>query len=261
MIRRVRMLSETGAYRQSNQDAVLAAYTEYAGIFAVADGMGGHYKGEIASREAVARLYVWWEEIKDCILSIPFLDIVSELENRVREINESVYQIYQEMGQYGGTTLCILMVCKGAYAVLNIGDSRLYKRQGRECVQMTVDDVWENQRQVRLSMGEEDIRRNPAYGKLVQAVGTGRAVRITVRTGCMGKKTCFLLCSDGIYKYCDETWLFRNLKKISHARDADRFVEKVRETVYRNGAGDNFSLIIIMLDARDKSEKRNGNIH
>lgn len=248
MIRKVRTISETGEYRQNNQDAVLAAYTKHAGIFAVADGMGGHYRGEIASQEAVTCLQTWWNEINGYILSIPFLDMVSDLEKRVREINESIYQIYQEMEQYGGTTLCILVICKNAYAVLNVGDSRLYRGQRRECVQMTIDDVWENQRQVRLSMREEDIRKNPAYGKLVQALGVGHDIRISIRTGSIEKKTCFLLCSDGIYKYCDESWLFPNLKKVSHERDVDVFVEKTRETVCRNGAGDNFSLIIIMLD-------------
>ena len=57
-------MSETGLCRQNNQDSVLALNTEHAGLFAVADGMGGHYKGELASQSAVSLLRKWWEEIQ-----------------------------------------------------------------------------------------------------------------------------------------------------------------------------------------------------
>lgn len=252
LVRKVVMFSETGECRRNNQDAVMASYTEQAGIFAVADGMGGHYKGEIASQQAVALLQAWWEDMRECILSVPFLDMVLDLEKRVREINESVYQTYQRMGQRGGTTLCVLVVCRDAYAVLNIGDSRLYRRQGRECVQVTIDDVWENQNQIRQTMTIEDIRKNPSYGRLIQALGAAPTVKISVRSGCLKKKSCFFLCSDGVYKYCDETRLFKNLRKIRNDKDVEVFAEKMKQTVCENGAGDNFSLIAILLDRSNR---------
>lgn len=242
------MFSETGEYRKSNQDAVLAVHTDYAGVFAVADGMGGHYRGEMASQKAVSLLENWWDDIRDCMRSMMFLDLVFDLEKRIREINESVYRMYREMGKYGGTTLCVLMVCGDAYAVLNVGDSRLYRCQKRICEQMTTDDVWENQYQVRRVMRREDLQNNPSYGRLVQAVGTGHDVGISVRTGCMEKKACFFLCSDGVYKYCDESWLFSKMKRIRREKDVDVFAENVKETVYRNGARDNLSLVLVLAD-------------
>jgi len=244
------MFSETGGCRVNNQDTVLASYTEQAGIFVVADGMGGHYKGEIASQQAVALIQAWWEEIREYMQRMSFLDMVSDLEKKIREINEFIYQTYQRMGQRGGTTLCVLVICLDTYAVLNIGDSRLYQRQGRKCIQITMDDVWENQDQVRQTMKAEDIRRNPSYGRLIQALGAGPTVRISVKTGYLKKKSCFLLCSDGVYKYCDEVWLFSNLRKIREEKDVETFAGKTKEVVYKNGAGDNFSLIAILLDRK-----------
>lgn len=250
LVRKVIAFSETGERRANNQDAVLASYTGQTGIFAVADGMGGHYRGEIASRQTTALLQHWWEDIREHMLSMPFLDIVSDLEKKIREINESVYQTYLGMGQRGGTTLCVLVVCRDTYAVLNIGDSRLYRRQGLECVQITVDDVWENQNQIRQKLTDDEIRKNPSYGRLIQALGSGPTVRFSVRTGHLKRKACFLLCSDGVYKYCDVKWLFSGLRKIRDEKDVDVFAERTKEAVYKNGAGDNFSMITVLLDQK-----------
>lgn len=229
----------------------MASYTGEAGIFVVADGMGGHYKGEIASQEAVARLRAWWEDFGEDILSISFLNLVLDLEKKIQEINESVYQTYQQMKQRGGTTLCVLVVRRNAYAVLNIGDSRLYRRQGWKCTQETRDDVWENQKKIRQTMTEEEVRKNPSYGRLIQALGASPKVQIFVRTGRLKNKSCFFLCSDGVYKYCQETWLFANLRKLRSERSVEAFAERTKEAVFENGAGDNFSLITVLLDKKE----------
>ena len=248
MIRKVITFSETGKCRAGNQDAVLACHIGAAGIFAVADGMGGHYRGEIASQKAVMFLRAWWNKIKDCICFVPFLDIVSDLEKQIREINETIFLTYQKMGQFGGTTLCVLMTSQDAYAVLNIGDSRAYRCQGRKCAQITVDDVWENQYQIRETMSEEEIRNNSCYGRLIQALGVNRHVSISVRIWPLEKKTCFLLCSDGIYKFCDESWMLSNFKRSRSEKGIAALAEKIRKNVFINGAGDNFSLIILLTD-------------
>ena len=120
-------VSETGARRKINQDAVLALQEGDAGLFAVADGMGGHFRGEMASRAAIAFLEKWWVSIRGCIGTMPFLDMVAKLEKKVKKINEAILAMYEETGQCGGTTLCLLFACGNAYAVMNIGDSRLYK--------------------------------------------------------------------------------------------------------------------------------------
>lgn len=250
MIRNVASISEVGLYRKVNQDEVLAVHTEDAGLFAVADGMGGHDRGELASRTAAAFLLRWWKGIESCIFSMPFMDIVEELEKRIEEMNEYIFQMYRENGQCGGTTLCVLFIRGDAYAVMNIGDSRIYKSEGRRCLQITKDDVWENQLYIRQTMGEAEIRKNPFYGKLVQALGSDANISISIQTGTIKKRTCFLLCSDGIYKYCERQWFLSQLRKIRKEKDVARFVRKIREAVYGNGAKDNLSMIVIMLNRR-----------
>ena len=91
MIKDIISLSEIGLCRQENQDSVLAVNTGSAGLFIVADGMGGHYQGQLASQTAMEFLKKWWERIYKCIDSLPFSEIVTELEKKIKEINKSIF--------------------------------------------------------------------------------------------------------------------------------------------------------------------------
>lgn len=235
MIQNIISLSETGLCRSNNQDAVFVANSESAGLFAVADGMGGHYKGELASQMAVSLLAKWWKEIQGCIVSMPFQEVVTALEKKVRDINRDIYQMYYKMKQLGGTTLCLLLIQKNTYAVINVGDSRLYQCQGWTCMLMTTDDVW----------------KNPQGGlcsdSLTQALGAQENLTVRIFTGVIRKKTYFLLCSDGIYKYCEEQYLFSKLRCLVWRR-GEVVAEQIKKRVYQNGAKDNLSMIFVMAE-------------
>lgn len=246
MIRKVIFLSETGLCCPKNQDAILAVYTEHAGLFAVADGMGGHYRGELASRTAVESLKIWWNQIQNCVFSLPFSEIITDLEKKVKEINKDIFQMYRDMEQIGGTTLCLLFVYNSSYAVLNIGDSRLYQCQGWTCTQLTMDDVWENQKYIIDSMEPETIQHNSSYNKLVRALGVQRELEVSIHTGVMKKRMQFALCSDGVYKYCDNSYLSLQLRSSLWRRDINVTARRIKDRVYKNGAKDNLSLIIVL---------------
>lgn len=248
MIRNKTILSETGLCRRNNQDAVFAVQQDGVGIFAVADGMGGHYRGELASQTTTALLKSWWEEVHNCVSAMSFLDVVAALEQKIKEINTDIFCTYKEMGQQGGTTLCLLLIHHNAYAVLNVGDSRLYRCQGWLCMQMTVDDVWENQASVRQTMKVKEIRKNPCCGKLVQSLGAQESLRISVLTGLLIKRTAFLLCSDGIYKYCNNSYLMLQLRRCLRSDDSVLIAERIKKMIYRNGAKDNLSMVLVVAE-------------
>lgn len=223
-------LSETGLCRKENQDAVLEVCTQKTGLFAVADGMGGHFRGELASRTAVDSLNAWWNEIRACIEVLSFLEIVEELEREVREIHHKIYQMYQRMEQQGGTTLCVLLIHHDSYMVLNIGDSRLYRCKGRQCTQLTTDDV----------------QKCKDGSGLTQAIGAQKGIKVAVFTGSIEKKLCFLLCTDGIYNYCRETWLMSQMRRVYWRKNGVGIVKRIKKSVYKNGAGDNLSMIVVI---------------
>ena len=252
MIKDIISLSEIGLCRQENQDSVLAVNTGSAGLFIVADGMGGHYQGQLASQTAMEFLKKWWERIYKCIDSLPFSEIVTELEKKIKEINKSIFQIYKEKGQRGGTTLCLLLMRNNTYVVMNVGDSRLYRCKGWSCTQMTTDDVCENW-----------IYKNKIYasnhlykGKLVQALGINEDVMIHVYTGLLQKKEYFFLCSDGVYKYCSKQYLFWEIKKLFWKKDIVKVVERIKKKIYKNGAKDNLSMILFLAEPNKKDSKQ-----
>jgi len=250
LIQNVIALSETGLRRRLNQDSVLALHTEFTGLFAIADGMGGHYRGEMASQMAVDFLSIWWEKMHDCITTMSFMDIVADLEKNIRKLNKELFQTYKEMGQSGGTTLCLLLIHHNVYAVLNVGDSRLYRCQRLSCVCITTDDVWENQMCIRAAvargtMEKENVRNNPQYGRLFQALGAQENLTLPVYTGLVKRKTSFFLCSDGVYKYCKEAFLFWQIRKYAWKKNASVAARQIKNSVYKNGAKDNLSIIFV----------------
>lgn len=248
MIRSVMSLSETGLKRQDNQDAVLAVNTRQAGLFAVADGMGGHYRGDLASKTAIDSLEKWWNGIQKFISSMAFLDILAELEKKIKTLNEDIFQMYEMNGQKGGTTLCLLLIHNSAYAVMNVGDSRAYRYEGGRCRQMTTDDVWENQAHIKNVMESGEIQNSSNFGKLVQALGAQKGLTLPVSTGEIKRKTVFLLCSDGVYKYCKESVLVSRLRHSVWFQDIGGAMGKIRKKVYKNGAGDNLSMIMVLTE-------------
>lgn len=249
MILSAEAFSETGAVRAENQDAILAVYNEYAGIFAVADGMGGHYKGGMASAIAIRMLQDWWERIQDRIAAIPFFDVIDLLEKLIRLMNQEIYRAYCQEGKQGGTTFCLLFVQGDSYAVFNVGDSRLYYYTRRNLRQISVDDVWENQPDIRGLAETVDLKSDPRYGKLTKALGVLEQTSVSLSTGALEKEGIFFLCSDGIYKYYREKELAKTLKRARKPVNAAKALERLKLGVYKNGAQDNLSAILVLAGA------------
>ncbi len=245
MIREALAFSETGTVRSENQDAIYIAKTEQAGIFVVADGMGGQHKGAVASGMAVDALQKWWKQLQGGVMAIPFFDVIRSLERAIHTCNLQICHAYQREGQQGGTTLSILLLHGRSYAVINVGDSRIYCCERRKCCQLTVDDVWENQPDIRSLVKTVDLRRDSRYGKLTKAVGVWEQVSFGVTTGSLDREAVFFLCSDGVYKYCDEKKLLILLRKVRRHGDISGALEQIKKNVYQNGAADNLSAVLV----------------
>lgn len=231
MIKKVCALSETGLKRTVNQDSILSLYSQEAGLFIIADGMGGHFRGELASGLVVSKYAKWWRKVKQCICGMEISEIVAELENLIKEVHKEVGALYCKYGAQGGTTLCLLLICKNHYVIMNVGDSRVYLCKTWKFRQMTADDIWE----------EKDRH----YGKLTQAVGMRNEIQPHIYTGKLDHVDSFLLCSDGIYKYCEERKLAWFMKQIRGEKKVEKVMEKIQKRVYQKGAKDNLSLILI----------------
>lgn len=250
MITDVNSVSVTGLVRKMNQDSVFHGYVPEAGIFAVADGIGGHARGEIASGMAANGMAAWWEQNRSRAADLPFYTVVELLEKEIRRINGAIAQQYKKAGLVGGCTFCALLIHHDAYAVFNAGDSRLYLCARRRLRQLTVDDVWENLPQVRQLAVSMDLSADPRRGKLSKAMGLAPEIGFSVTTNALEGRMVFFLCSDGVYRHVDERSLQSFLKKIRRAGDPSRINEQIRRAVYENGASDNLSMITVLAQGK-----------
>ncbi len=237
-------ISEVGKVRSMNQDAVFADARGEMGIFLVADGMGGHCRGEIASNCVSEMLGGWWRRNYIANVKMDFQNLVTQLENLIQQINAVVYETYQKEGLKGGTTVSLLLIREKQYAVFTVGDSRIYKEQKRKLMQISVDDVWENLVE-NIGLDRKKLEADRRFGTLTQALGYDRQIIPRIRTDKVEKGSMFVMCSDGVYKYLPSEKLGKGVLKYLKRNDLSSALEWIKNEVNRAGAGDNFSCVLI----------------
>jgi len=241
-------VNERGMELEENQDAVFCGSDGQAGIFMVADGMGGHEDGARASGVLEQNIQEWWEGYLAANQRPGFLQVVEQVKLVLSQSNTDIMN-YTKQGQICGSTVVVLWIEAGAWALFSCGDSRCYQMQegmlSGKINLLTMDDVWENQQNNVAGMKPDEIKNHVNYGKLIRAVGVRKEFGCMMRSDIWRGKTNFALCSDGVYKYCGETFLKKHLRKTRKTKNLKACADKVKEEVYRNGAPDNLSLILI----------------
>jgi serine/threonine protein phosphatase PrpC len=178
--------------RTSNEDYYVSDLRR--GIFLVADGMGGHAAGEIASRMTA-------EKIQDILASgDPGSSIEDILQFAVREANATVHETQKTQPEYRGmgSTLTVLTFAGNNYYVAQVGDSRAYLLRDGSLVQLTQDHslVWPLYKSGMIT--KDDISKNPRKNLITRSIGTQPLVEADLQTGLVAERDLFLLCSDGL---------------------------------------------------------------
>ena len=240
--------SEKGK-RKVNQDRILHLTDGEKGLFLVSDGMGGHSEGERASQTISSFYENWWNTYDRHSSGNSFFQDVEELREILEQTNRNIWEETQT--DICGATIILLWVKKNQYALFWSGDSRCYEVSRRwimpEITQLTVDDVWQNSPEVRRQAGTSIDHSK--YGKLVRAVGVNADNSFyTVRTGIVKKRTTFLLCSDGVYKYMSRKDFSRAVLTFHRNGLQKDLFGTVREKVYAGGGSDNVSLVYAVVN-------------
>ncbi len=228
--------TDTGRVRAANQDAVLVTPT----LFAVADGMGGHAAGEVASRLALDTLVA--------VTAGAAPVTVQTLVHGVQAANEAILEHARlEPHLRGmGTTLCVLALVDVAgepsLAIANVGDSRVYVLQDGTLVQVTRDHSYVED---LVSMGRlthEEARSHPQRNILTRALGIEPDVKVDVWQAVPFPGDRYLLCSDGLFNEVDDAVIRRVLMTVSSPQDAaDTLVHLAND----GGGRDNISVIVV----------------
>ncbi|MGI9189746.1 MAG: PP2C family protein-serine/threonine phosphatase [Longimicrobiaceae bacterium] len=215
--------------RKANQDAVLLhSFDEDREIVAVADGMGGHAAGEVASARALQTL-------------VAELETGADLGDAIQAANSAVHtQALANPEQSGmGTTLVVLLREGSGYRIANVGDSRAYRLDASGVSQITRDHsfVAEAVREGRLSADE--VTRTPWRNALTRAVGTDAQTAADVfGPFAVDSDHVILLCSDGLYRTVPDADLQRYVLASDGLQAA---VNSLAALAFRRGSDDNIS--------------------
>ena len=171
--------------------------------------------------------------------------MVCSLRQSLELANRNIYERYNQTA-ICGATLVVLLCYREYYAMFSAGDSRIYYQRGWKFKQMTVDEVWENQAVVRKNMKKKQIREHVNYGKLLNAVGIEETASISIKTDMLKRDDKFLLCSDGLYKMCPDSEIYRVMRQYTGDGKGQEILKKILQMVYKKGAPDNVSVILVL---------------
>lgn len=233
--------TSAGLVRQNNEDSLFAAENDRCALFAIADGMGGHYGGELASGYMTEALGQWWKDFE--ISPIEFEDCTESLRQVITAVNEKLYNDYSSKGLTCGTTIALLMIYADRYILMNAGDSRVYCMRRGRVIKESVDHVFAAEARMAGEMTESEINSHKSKDKLTSAIGCKSEFKLNVKTAPLTENRSFFICSDGVYKYCSE----KDIKRFISIKDHNDTEAAVKALVEENGAGDNFSYIKIIV--------------
>lgn len=229
-------LTDKGLKRDSNQDNFLI--NQDLGIFIVADGMGGHFGGEVASALAVATVE---EVFKD-----PRTQSMSARELLAHAFAEASHRIFdkaiEEPKLNGmGTTMVMGYLKNNTFYVANVGDSRCYLYKKPHMWQLTEDHSLLNE-QIRSGiMTEEQAKAVVGRNVITRSVGFERDVAPDIIEKEITSGEIFLLCSDGLSSLVAD----EKINEIMNSGFASQIVERCVEQALNNGGDDNVTVLAI----------------
>jgi len=222
--------SDRGLVRSSNQDSV------YAGprLLALADGMGGHAAGEVASKVVIASLAPLDDDE-------PGDDLLAQLREAVANGNAAIAELVSQDPDLDGmgTTLTAVLFAGTRLGLVHVGDSRAYLLRGGQFAQITRDDSFVNELLEQGRITPEEAAVHPQRSLLLKAL-TGHEVEpsLTVREARSGDR--YLICSDGLSgMVSDET-----LAEAVQIQDPQRCADRMIELALKGGGTDNVTVII-----------------
>ena len=220
-----------GRVRDHNEDSFCAM--ERQGLWAVADGMGGHEGGEWASAKLVEKL----EAIELPEAFDAACDAVAEA---IRAANRAILAEAQRRGKQMGSTIVVLLVQDQSFAVLWVGDSRAYRLRDGELEQLSRDHSQVQEMVDRGILRPEDAAGHPMGHILSRAVGVREEVEVDKVAGEVQPGDIFLLCSDGLHGYVEEREIARRLRG-----SPERAPDELVELTLANGAPDNVTVVAV----------------
>ena len=226
-----------GKVRSSNQDAILVCPGKY-GVYGVADGMGGHKAGDVASKIAVAVVERALKNERPTI---------SLLRKAIEEANQAIYEEQLANPDYSGmgTTMTVIWEDEERILLGHVGDSRAYRIRENAISQVSLDHSMVAEMVRRGLITEDEAQVHPYRNIITRALGTAPTINVDVKELEKAPGDLYLLCSDGLSEYVHPNRMNEVLRKYSLENAADVLLNLALE----GGGRDNISVVLAEVEA------------
>jgi len=234
----VRQLNEDNFYipMQMNDNSIM--------LFIVADGMGGHMAGEIASKEAVDAVVDYIKENYEKEASIARSNLINLINESILYANKQIYdKSLSDINLNGmGTTFAIALIHNESLYIGHVGDSRIYLLRKGILYQLTRDHSYVEELVSSGTITREEAANHPQKNIITRALGTEEIVEIDICVRKMYKSDTLILCTDGLTNMVDSETIKATVEGSDSSQEA---AEKL--VLYANQAGgtDNITVIVV----------------
>ncbi|OPJ56911.1 Stp1/IreP family PP2C-type Ser/Thr phosphatase [Alkalithermobacter paradoxus] len=243
-------ISDIGMVRKLNEDYYgvdsIQIDNECIYIYAVADGMGGHNKGEIASKLAIESILTY---IKDKLSNINIVsddNIFITLKSAYRSANDIIYNNSLQNEEYKGmgTTLTTCILYKNKLYIANVGDSRCYIYKNNKLTQVTKDNSLVQELIEKGIITKKDALTHPQRNVITRAIGTDERLKIDTYIEEIQENDKVILVTDGVTNYVSDDKIIQVLDTY---KDSKTFCKKLVELANEKGGRDNITVLFISI--------------
>jgi serine/threonine protein phosphatase PrpC len=228
--------THVGLVRDRNEDNYLVRAET--GVWAVADGMGGHDHGDLASETVIKAL-----QSIDAASSAE--ELLSICEKRIFEANSRLRELgHQQNDSIIGTTIAVLLVFDGYFACVWCGDSRIYLIRGGAITQISCDHTEVQDLIARGILTAKEAERWSGNNAITRAIGVLDSPELEMRSGPVDMGDIFVLCTDGLTRHVQDTDILSVVTSNGPQTACDQLVKLTLD----RGAFDNVTLIVTRCD-------------
>ena len=232
--------TDPGMVRDNNEDSIILRPD--LGLAVLADGMGGHQAGEVASAMAIDLVKQYFENASQRSGVLNYSDIVSD---SITLANSAIFELSKNKPDCAGmgSTVVVTYFDGEKVYVGHVGDSRLYRYRNGELHQVTEDHSLVQELVSRGLLSKEEAIESTNKNLVTRALGIEESVEIDVADENWQPGDIYLLCSDGLNDVLRDDVIGEILE--SHKDDLEKALDTLIETVNNNGGPDNVSIILI----------------
>jgi len=227
--------THVGKVRRQNEDNYLVATQR--GLWAVADGMGGHAAGEIASRVIV-------EELAAIAAPATASELLASCERHIVNANSRLKRLGDERGALIGSTVAVLLIFDGHYAAVWSGDSRIYRIRKHLIEQISVDHTEVQELISEGKLTAEEARTWPRRNVITRAIGVSDHPELEIKGGALEPEDIFVICSDGLTAHVEDEEILALASEYRPQQACDLMIGLTLD----RGAIDNVTVVAVRFD-------------